>query len=301
MKLKFENDKSNNTQKEKSKKGIQKSEETKNKNFNNILTFFINLIILLTVVGFVFKDIKYFPLFYSVLFPILMIQRTYEFFCTNQQFMLFELCYFINLLLFTLVVFLKKNEYIFFICYYYSMGPIIFSIFLFKNCFVFHSTLRMTSSLIHLCPAISMLYIRWYDSEHIYIDSGILNKIHFNFTYLYDFIKINCSFWLFWATIYYVVIFYLAMDYIKNKNCITLYGHYLTDKNKLMKQHFTLTNKKLPGVDYLIHNSFWVFSNLIIGLFSYFSFELTVVIILFNFLFGLWETSKYYIRIISVQ
>jgi len=134
------------------------------------------------------------------------------------HYFLFDLCYFSNGLLLVYLWIVPWSENIFRAVYGFS-GVLLISVPVFRNSFVPHSLDRMTSTTIHLMPALQLWVLRWYTPSwssrfRVPEKQSVLPAL---------------GFYVLWLTVYVLHQFVFGRKFIEKKGYATLYQHMAED------------------------------------------------------------------------
>ncbi|CAH2350862.1 glycerophosphocholine acyltransferase 1 [[Candida] railenensis] len=122
--------------------------------------FYAIAVFLIAVCGFIIgKYPKWFHIFHTVLFCVLMPIRFYTYFKQSFQYYLADLCYYVNLLLILFIWVFPESTSLFISVFSLTMGTLSFAVITWRNSLVLHSIEKTTSSFIHIMPPVSMFVI----------------------------------------------------------------------------------------------------------------------------------------------
>lgn len=103
---------------------------------------------------------EYFPIWYSVIVPLLMLSRLYHFRSLNWQYFMFDFCYFV-LFCTLLNLFLLRTEVFFKICFIFATGALPVAIPIWRNSLIFHDYDKIVSVYVHMLPCLLYYTLRW--------------------------------------------------------------------------------------------------------------------------------------------
>ena len=102
---------------------------------------------------------QYVHIFYSFLFILLMPIRYLMYYKIGYGYFLVDLCYFVNFLLMIYIWIFPDSQMLYISCCSFSWGSLSFAVVTWKNKLVLHSIEKITSTFIHVTPAIIMYVI----------------------------------------------------------------------------------------------------------------------------------------------
>lgn len=145
--------------------------------------------------------------------------------------LVYDLCYFVNLLTLLYLWVFPSSKILFTVCYTLSHGPLAFAIVLWRNSLVFHSLDKVTSLFIHMYPPLTLFTLRWLlpvelqrESYPAIVDIG--SSLHTKTAILYSVV-----FYLIWQLLYYAFIVYGRREKVSRGLRATSYTWLLADKN----------------------------------------------------------------------
>eukprot|EP01012_Entosiphon_sulcatum_P057709 TRINITY_DN81545_c0_g1_i1.p1 TRINITY_DN81545_c0_g1~~TRINITY_DN81545_c0_g1_i1.p1 ORF type:complete len:351 (+),score=52.67 TRINITY_DN81545_c0_g1_i1:25-1053(+) len=151
----------------------------------------------------------------------LTVLRWWEFRQTKQHYLLYDFCYWLNLLSLIYVWVLPESETTFQILFMLSNGPLAWSILAFSQSLVFHSPQHMTSVFIHLSPVLLVHGIRWNASPRFAVCA--------NFPTCDDVAPLTLvwnavtRFYVWWIVLYYIWVFVVLGRRVRQRGYQTLF------------------------------------------------------------------------------
>eukprot|EP01053_Blabericola_migrator_P013307 Blabericola_migrator_1__13306@NODE_933_length_5987_cov_26_727196_g649_i0_p2_GENE_NODE_933_length_5987_cov_26_727196_g649_i0NODE_933_length_5987_cov_26_727196_g649_i0_p2_ORF_typecomplete_len415_score72_91DUF2838/PF10998_8/5_7e35DUF2838/PF10998_8/1_3e03MCLC/PF05934_11/2_2e03MCLC/PF05934_11/0_26Itfg2/PF15907_5/4S_2TMBeta/PF18153_1/7_1e02S_2TMBeta/PF18153_1/0_74_NODE_933_length_5987_cov_26_727196_g649_i046715915 len=104
------------------------------------------------------------PSLYALDFLLLYSLRVYLYRRRGWQYFTLDLCYWVNVMLLTLMFFIPTSEFLLGGVIGLVHGPVLWAILQWRNSLVFHSLDKITSCFIHFCPAVVLYGLRWLSS-----------------------------------------------------------------------------------------------------------------------------------------
>lgn len=168
---------------------------------------------------------------HSVKAIVLISLRWYDFKQKKTHYLLFDFCYWANLLCLLYLYVFPDSPVLFQICFVVSSGPLAWSIPAFSQALVFHKWQNMTSVFIHISPMLLTFLLRWHpDDTHVICtaEEGFptcMNQRYWDLVW-----KPVAFFYIWWVILYYLYIFVINGEYIKKKGFQTLYDRVATNQ-----------------------------------------------------------------------
>ncbi|KAI8824056.1 uncharacterized protein EV422DRAFT_305292 [Fimicolochytrium jonesii] len=107
------------------------------------------------------------PYFYVVKAAVLLLARLVTYKNNKWHYFMFDMCYFVNFLLFVLIFFRGAHTSLYAATWGLANGPVLVAITAWRNSLVFHSLDKVTSLLIHFDPPLTLFTLRWVMSTPI--------------------------------------------------------------------------------------------------------------------------------------
>lgn len=222
-------------------------------------------------------------------FIILMPLRFNSFKKIKWHYFMMEFCYYAGLLL-NLFIIQERfmggiyNHY-FVTVYTFASGPLLFAIFLNRDKLFLHSQSHLTSTYIHMTPALMVWGLRWHNNgqdfqELFPIDFTIEHVVN---SYL-EMMKITIPIYLVWAIAYYLYMFVFAWDRIYERDNQTMYRQFAeNDKLPIKKYADKIESPYIKGLMYLLTHftSLSITSFLAIIMFNNYYVNTTVIVMAF--------------------
>lgn len=163
-----------------------------------------------------------------ILFPL----RWKSFKKMKMHYYMFDFCYLANLLLLVFLWVFPKSPFLFKVLFAYNSGPLAWAIVLFKNSLVYHSLSEVTSLFMHWYPMLVSWTLRWYpDCE--FMTCGELNKFDAPMfeAKLSELLIWPMAPYIAWAIFYYLKLFVVSSNKIRDRGYQTLYTYMLEEAN----------------------------------------------------------------------
>eukprot|EP01039_Chlorochromonas_danica_P011335 gene11335-12651_t len=113
---------------------------------------------------------EYFPIWYRVVIPLIMLSRLYHFRSLNWQYFMLDFCYFVLACTMINVTVLQENTRFFKICFIFATGALPVAIPIWRNSLIFHDYDKIVSVYIHILPCLLYYTLRWH--LHCQADGG---------------------------------------------------------------------------------------------------------------------------------
>lgn len=188
----------------------------------------------------------YYWIWYGLKNAWLLNHRFYNYKSIKRHYFMFDFCYVANYLSFLYFLVCVAKNYIplffplhgyldsfggvvFRILYVWSQGPIAAAIVATHNSMVFHSSDQMTSLAIHTGPMFYTYTMRWYAND---LEAAWPNLFHMDLIRAGEqttsdlFIPAVLAYFLLWIIPYYIFIFVLREQHIKDEGYETVYSYY---------------------------------------------------------------------------
>ena len=105
------------------------------------------------------------PWYYVLTMPPLIAWRVYTYTQQQWQYFCLDYCYFGNLAIFLILLFVPGDPELFILQFCIANGLLYTGAFSFRNSLVFHSVDKMTSTYIHSAPVLLVFGIRWFPEQ----------------------------------------------------------------------------------------------------------------------------------------
>jgi len=175
----------------------EKQEEPKYVKLLDKIGFTIGVVNVLICQYFLLNVPEYFPIWYGVVIPLLLLSRFYYFRAMNWQYFMIDFCYFtvfgtlVNNFLF------YHSGWLFKICFIHACGTLPMAIPIWRNSFIFHDYDKIVSVYIHLLPTMLYYTLRWSNRFNEYCSDDVhCQSLHYT-----DFLAAY-AYYLFWQGLY---------------------------------------------------------------------------------------------------
>lgn len=170
---------------------------------------------------------------------VLITIRFIEYKSKNWHYYFFDYCYFVNLGTWIYVIFFPKNPAIFFMTGMNALGPLLNYFVIFKPKLIYQSREAVTSFTMHYTPSLLYWVLRYHNRE---VDGRFISVNE-----IYDYLHkdgwrsqawvffLGISFYAAWVVFYYITIFHLRRDRIKEKGYQTLFSYTVDDFKRFNK------------------------------------------------------------------
>eukprot|EP00041_Stephanoeca_diplocostata_P027794 m.772165 g.772165 ORF g.772165 m.772165 type:complete len:475 (-) comp23246_c0_seq23:1630-3054(-) len=273
------------------------------------------LVMILSEYILITKPEKFELLFMAIILPVLFL-RYHIYRSLNWGYYLIDFCYFVQLLCF--IAILYPSKLLFQVLFVVSSGPLCFAILIWRNSLVFHSLDKVTSTLLHLYPALLMYCWRWTAASPgldvmcgpgVGIDACVLE--------FDNWIVWSFAFYGFWQMSY-VLITELDGERIRNDKTMDFAVRHLTIReSKKNKRSLYLRITRALGImgpDELFNYEQWktkiIFMSVqavytiitvVPTILLFYSETLHFAYLLLTFIVALWNGACFYIEVFSAQ
>lgn len=103
---------------------------------------------------------EYFPVWYGVVMPLLLISRLYHFRSQNWHYFLLDFCYFV-ILCTLLNITVLRSDLFFKMCFIFATGSLPIAIPVWRNSLIFHDYDKIVSVYVHILPCMLYYTLRW--------------------------------------------------------------------------------------------------------------------------------------------
>lgn len=221
-----------------------------------------------------------------VKFIILMPLRFRTFKKMKWHYFMVEFCYYAGLLLNLFIIQERFMDgiynYYFITIYAFSSGPLLFAIFLNRDKLFIHSQSHLTSTYIHMTPALMVWGLRWHNNGE---DFKEIYPIDFTFNHVcedyFNMMKLTLPVYAIWAILYYLYMFVFAWDRIYEKDNQTMYRQFAENENLPIKKYTDKINSQyVKGLLYLFTHfiSFSITSFIAMTMFNNYYINTTVIV-----------------------
>ncbi|RYG98730.1 DUF2838 domain-containing protein [archaeon] len=104
---------------------------------------------------------EYFPVWYAVVLPVLLISRLYHFRSQNWHYFLLDFCYFVILCTLLNITVLRSDVF-FKMCFIFATGSLPIAIPVWRNSLIFHDYDKIVSVYVHILPCMLYYTLRWH-------------------------------------------------------------------------------------------------------------------------------------------
>lgn len=188
---------------------------------------------------------------------VLIIARFFEYRSKKWHYYFFDYCYFVNLGTWIFVLFFPKSPTLFFMTGMNALGPILNYFVIFRPKLIYQSREAITSFTMHYTPSLLYWILRYHNKQ--------LNGRFISVNEIRDYLQqdgwrsqlwvffLGISFYTGWVLFYYVVIFHLRREKIKERGYSTLYSYTVEDMKIFNKLILRFGEKYAPITYSLLH------------------------------------------------
>lgn len=213
----------------------------------------------------------------------------------GQHYLLFDFCYFVNLLSLVYVWVFPQNETMFQILYMLAHGPLAWSVLAFSQSMIFHSAPHMTSVFIHTSPMALAFAIRWSKTpfkacsnfpECDGPETDVLPMVW----------RAVSRFYIWWAVSYYVIVFCILGPRIRCRGYKTLFDRVIKQKSTQWLTKVSKNELVQKAAYLLTHFVFGVFTMVLAGLY-WKSWILNIAFVIAIASLAAWNASGFYFTV----
>ena len=254
---------------------------------------------------------NFFYTFHCVVVTALVALRYYNYRSKGWHYYFFDFCYFANTLIIYFLQFQPKSEILFKVFFVYANGPFGVAIPAFKNSMIFHKIDNLISLAIHVIPQLSSWSLRWHtipyeanlpENERVFVSFDHASLEHqswiqflsHNFLTLF---VIPFVLYLVWALFYWLVVFVMRSQRIKDRNYETMYIYYM-NQPKCAAMFSKFGPRFAPVVFMNFHVLFFVVTS-VVALLAYSSFYVHTCMMLVWITMSVWNGANFYMEYFS--
>mmetsp|Transcript_9932 Transcript_9932/g.29823 ORF Transcript_9932/g.29823 Transcript_9932/m.29823 type:complete len:356 (+) Transcript_9932:110-1177(+) len=169
----------------------------------------------------------------------------------KQQYYMLEMCYFTNLVLLASLWLFPNTELLYKATFGLVAGPLTWSIVALHNSLVLHSLDQMTSLFMHSSPALVIYAMRWYPSSSM-VQSNFVTQPQYHTASFAQLVGGSMGLYSIWAVVYYLKVFVVSAQRIRDENYDTLYTLMTRNKNGLVARVVFSVSKPFQPVVYML-------------------------------------------------
>eukprot|EP01063_Lacrimia_lanifica_P029667 TRINITY_DN4574_c1_g4_i1.p1 TRINITY_DN4574_c1_g4~~TRINITY_DN4574_c1_g4_i1.p1 ORF type:complete len:380 (+),score=117.25 TRINITY_DN4574_c1_g4_i1:46-1185(+) len=253
---------------------------------------------------------QYYYLWHTPKAVFYILHRLVTFRAQGMHYYLFDFCYWVNLLSLIYIWGAPGNALLFEILFVAANGPLAWSVCAFQNSMIFHSAPHMTSVFIHTSPMVLTYALRWFPNAGgfavcVHPDPAapadgtpacLAPNGYFTDAALQVWSAV-AYFYVWWAVLYYVWIYIIRAQRIKDRGYETLFD-YVTKATPLKALSRVTANVAVQRILYLaIHISFGGATMLLAALFQWHSWWAHLAFTAAIFSASCWNASGYYFTV----
>lgn len=202
----------------------------------------------------------YYFLYFTPKVTLLLFLRWWTFVRKKQHYLLWDFCYWANLLCLLYVWVWPTSARLFRMAFLCANGPLAWSVLTFNHALIFHSYPHLTSVVIHTSPLLLTYGIRWSPSSRFVVcEADVPLHACNDLSYVGFIVESMTGFYLWWAIIYYIWIFVVLGSYLESNGYQTLWDRVLQmgKIGDLLQSLLKMWPKRaVQGVYLLIHCGF---------------------------------------------
>lgn len=233
---------------------------------------------------------------------VLFTLRWYKYKKIGYQYLMFELCYFGNMLgiahVYLFPGYIGMRRLAFSVC----AGPLMWSILAMNNSLVFHDVDKVTTLMMHASPALTAWSLRWYPDERWL--SSILDISEYAKPDVFQLVVIPILFYLAWVVMYYFLTFVLLKERIQKRGGVTMFELMVPkDTKKARKSPIAQFVLSVPEawqpVLYLCCHGFAALISFLPTYLFWQYFWLHTAALLFCLALSIWNGGNYYFKVFA--
>jgi len=233
---------------------------------------------------------------------VLFTMRWYKCKKIGYQYLMFELCYFGNILgivhVYLFPGYILMRRLAFSIC----AGPLMWSILAMNNALVFHDIDKVTTLMMHASPALTAWSLRWYPDERWL--STVLDVSEYAKPDVFQLVVIPIVFYLAWVVMYYFLTFVLLKEQIRKRGGVTMFELMVPkDTAKARKSPIAKFVLSVPEawqpILYLCCHAFAALVSFLPTYLFWQYFWLHTMALLFCLALSIWNGGNYYFKVFA--
>jgi hypothetical protein len=237
---------------------------------------------------------------FFVLIPL----RFLDFKKRKWHYYMMEFCYYAGVLL-NLFILQERlwggilNHY-FITVYAFASGPLIWAIYLNRDKLFLHSQSHLTTTYIHMTPAMMVWGLRWHnngvDFKEFYPINMSLSGVWSSYV---EMLNLTIPIYMVWAVGYYFYMFIFRWEINKRKDNMTMYRQFTeNDKNQFGKVANKMKSRYTKGLLYILTHILSTLITTFIAMIMFNNYYLNTSFIIFTFLVTNWYGSYKLIKAI---
>jgi len=234
-----------------------------------------------------------FYIWHSVKAVTLITARWLDFKKKGDHYLLYDFCYWANLLTLIYIWMCPDWPMLFQIIFMISNGPLAWSVLAFNQALVFHKWQNMTSVFIHVSPMMFSWGLRWFSSEHGFAICADPPECVADLTSSSLLWAALLRFYVWWIVLYYVWLFVINGEYIKSRGFNTLYDRVSTKQLRFLFQRIDASDLVKKAFYMLLHLVFGILTMLLASIF-WFNREAHLTFIIVMCVASAWNASAHY-------
>jgi hypothetical protein len=237
-------------------------------------------------------------------FLVLMPMRFLDFKKRKWHYYMMEFCYYASVLLnlFIIQELLLGgivNQY-FITVYAFASGPLIWTIYLNNDKLFLHSQSHLTTTYIHMTPAMMVWGLRWHnngiDFKELYPIDMSINGIYSSYIKM---LNLTVPVYMIWAVVYYFYMFVFRWERINKKDNMTMYRQFAENKKMNFGKVATkMKSRYTKGILYIMTHIISTLITTFIAMIMFNNYYINTGFIIFTFIVTNWFGSYKLIKAI---
>lgn len=235
-----------------------------------------------------------------ILLVLLFLWRNISYRIEHIHYYMFEFCYYGNIIMYIFIFLFPENKYLYYASFAFCMGPLGWALALVGCSFVLHNIDQLTSCFIHFTPMVLMFNLHWNTQYNENRGWALYNAKEdtFSFTWLKEYYLSAVSIYLIWAISYYLMVFVLLKQRIKQRNYDTLVAFHITKETavgKFLKSY----GPAYEGVIYIVSHFLIIQIIFLFTIICYFSFYASLLVVMLTSSVSFWNGATFYMDYFS--
>lgn len=232
------------------------------------ISFVTGILIIMVTEAFLFLSPSQLPSLYTMLLVPLLLMRYYLYRKDKMHYFMYDFCYYQQILLLLQIYSFPASSLLFKVNFALANGPLVIAVILWRNSLVFHSVDKMTSSMIHILPAVVMFSLKWEDNllHHRFPLWDESKHDHSNSSYLLDFMCHPFLFYLLWQLLYLLKTEVISRQKLSNDTEIMTSLRWLQQKATHTKSYKIINQVFGPGyhlIGFVLYQGFYTILTLL--------------------------------------
>ena len=238
--------------------------------------------------------------FNFILLIVLLLWRNITYRIDNSHYYMLEFCYFANIVFYFFIFLFPESKTLYLASFAFCCGPVGWALALVGCSFVIHNINQLTSCFIHFTPMVLMMNLHWrtqYNEDRGWILYDAKQDT-FGWTFVKDYFKSAVLVYLVWAVFYYVLVYVLLKNRIRERHYTTL-ATYHVDKKSSVGKYLLSLGPNFQGLMYVGTHFLCVFIIFSFTIICYFNMYVNIVIMFLSSSICFWNGATFYMDYFS--